>query len=264
VDLTLQDGVLASSQPEAEALRYAGYVKCSTPNCNFFISPQSEQAVLQHNGYYTCPKCQRSYDLQQDLPWHGAPEESGNFATGQGGGGTRIGLNMTDQAQIGEDLIRNQGELPGYGPIIWWHEGSASANSPLDGATRDWGIEVKTLGYDAMHHRFIPGREQEKVAKNDQAAEMGLKGILGVLVLLDYRRSVADVYVKEMSLQTWLNNQGKPQQGVAAFRKNTATRLLEELPFKNPFMDPSHPSPQSSQEHGSPPIQPEQQEPVPF
>lgn len=262
MDLTLQDGVLANSPQEAEALRYADYTKCSTPECNFFISPQSEQAILQHNGYYTCPKCQRSYDLQQDLPWHGAPEESGNFALGRGGGGTRIGLNMSDQAQIGEDLIRDQHELPGYGPIIWWHEGPAAANSPLDGATRDWGIEVKTLGYDAMHHRFIPGRTQEKAAKNGQAAEMGLKGVLGVLVLLDYRRSMADVYVKEMPLSTWVNNAGRPQQGVAAFRKNTGTRLLEEIPFKNPFMDPSNPTPQGPQEHGS--AFAEQEEPIPF
>lgn len=264
MNLTIQDGQLANSPQEGEALRYAGYVKCSTPNCNFFISPQSEQAILEHNGYYTCPKCQRSYDLQQNLPWHGAPEESGNFALGRGGGGTRIGLDMTEQAQIGEDLIRDQKELPGYGQIIWWHEGAANTPSPLDGATRDWGIEVKTLGYDAMHHRFIPGREQEKEAKNNQAAEMGLKGILGVLVLLDYRRSMADIYVKEMPLQTWLNNQGKPQTGVAAFRKNTATHLLEEIPFKNPFMDPSNPSPGPAQEHASPFAQAEQQEPVPF
>lgn len=262
MELTSQDGVVSSSLEETEALRYAGYTKCSTPNCNFFISPQSEQAILQHNGYYTCPVCKRSYDLQQDLPWHGAPEESGNFALGQGGGGTRIGLNMTEQAQIGEDLIRNQGELPGYGPIIWWHEGAANSASPLDGATRDWGIEVKTLGYDAMHHRFIPGREQEKSAKNTQATEMGLRGILGVLVLLDYRRSMADVYVKEMPLQPWLDSQGKTRQGIAAFRKNTAQRLLEELPFKNPFMDPANPSPQGPQEHGSSVAQAE--EPVPF
>lgn len=261
MELTPQDGIIASSPEQAQSLRTAGYQKCSTPNCNFFISPQSEQAVLAHNGYYTCPLCKYSYDLQQDLPWHGAPEESGQFAMGTGGGGTRIGLNMEEQAQIGEDLIRDQRELPGYGPFLWWHEGGAGAKSPLDGATKDWGVEVKTLSYDTMHHRFIPGRESEKNAKNQQAEQMGLKGVLGVLVMLDYRRSMADIYVKEMPTAAWINAQGGTQQGVAAFRKNTAQHLLEELPFKNPFMDPSHPAPTGPT---SPEMAPEQEDSIPF
>lgn len=243
--LTPQDGVVASDPVQGAQLVNAGYTKCFTSNCDFYISPEVKETIQQSNGYYTCPRCRKTYDMLEDVPWHGAPEDVGNFTLGQGGG-TRIGLSMMDQADIGEDLIHAHG-LPGYGPIVWWHQGGACSKSPLDGATADWGIEVKTIGYDALHHRFIPGRPKEKASKNQQAAEMGLQGILGVLVLLDYRRSVADVYVKEMPLTPWQDVQGTFRQGVVAYRKNTGLQLLEEIPFQNPFMQPEHPVPQVAQ-----------------
>jgi hypothetical protein len=150
---------------------------------------------------------------------------------------------MADQAQIGENLIRAQGELPGYGPITWWHPGDATSRSPLDGATKDWGIEVKTIGYDSLHHRFIPGRPMEKEAKNSQAAEMGLQGILGILVVLDYRRDVADIYAKEMPIGPWQTSTGQALYGVASFRKSSAQHLIAEVPFDSPFKDPNNPAP---------------------
>jgi hypothetical protein len=161
---------------------------------------------------------------------------------------------MKDQAQIGEDLIEHIGDLPGYGPITWWHPGGSLSNSPLDGATREWGIEVKTIGYDSLHHRFIPGRQKERDDKNQQSREMGLKGVLGVLVLLDYRRDVADIYVKEMPLEPWQAGNGQTYQGVSTFRKNTAQKLVAEVPFKNPYKDPDSPTPVSYTESEAAPF----------
>ena len=246
--LTPNDGFVAKTPQDAEQAEAAGYVKCATPKvtarsgptygqpCQFYISPETQSALQDNGGYYTCPNCSHSHDFLHEMPWHGVqedemtPEAMEQFSAG---GGTRIGLTMDVQGQIGEDLVRDMGEIPGYGPITWWHEGGAAVNSPLDGATKDWGVEVKTLGYDATHHRFVPGRAKEKTAKNEMAAQMNKKGVLGVLVLLDYRRSVADIFVREYPLE----------QGVGAFRTNTAMHLVKEVPFNNPLMDPHDPSP---------------------
>lgn len=263
--LTAADGVDQRKFPDASQLEAAGYHRCYTnswkkapgPNgtkvnipCPFWLSPETVEMVKEKmGGYYTCPICARSYDLMHDMEWHGVPEEyTQNQPQFSAGGGTRIGILMTEQAQIGEDLVEHMGTLGEYGPITWWHPGGANANSPLDGATKDWGIEVKTIGYDAMHHRFVPGRTKEKEDKNKMAAEMGKKGVLGVLVMLDYRRSVADIYVKEMPLQTYATNTPGRQSltGVGAFRSSApgAMHLIKEVPFNNPLMDPHSPTPQ--------------------
>lgn len=235
-------GARAQSPEEAEELAKSGYEKCYRPGCGFFLSPEAQTEVQNHpdGGYYTCPKCKTSWDMMSHLPWHGAPEDF--LEPFSAGGGTRIGLSMQEQAQIGEDLIHEHG-LPGYGPIIWWHPGGALAKSPLDGTTKEWGIEVKTLGFDDAHHRFVPGSPTERTTKNNAAAEMGLKGILGVLVMLNYRTSKAQIYIKEMPLETWHNAQGRPFNGVSTFRTNAGQRLLEEINFPNPFSDPHNGAP---------------------
>lgn len=248
-----EHGARAYSPEEAEELTKSGYEKCYKPGCNFFLSPETQAEVQNHPdaGYYTCPKCRTTWDRQSELPWHGSPQmldmDPGQWEEWKAGGGTRIGLSMAEQAQIGERLVEEHG-LPGYGPIIWWHPGGATAPSPLDGTTKEWGIEVKTLSFDAENHRFIPGSVTEKEAKNAAAAELRLKGILGVLVLLNFRTSMASVYVKEMPLEEWHNTQGRSHNGVATFRSNAGQRLLEEIPFVNPFLDPHHAGPTPAQQ----------------
>lgn len=249
--LTRADGIVARTPQEADQAKLAGYKECATYHrasasgpsagyCPFFLSPETQTRVTEGGGYYTCPVCRQSSDLLHELPWHGVaeeelPPEEQNLGF-RAGGGTRIGLGMDVQAQIGEDIVSGLKELPGYGPITWVHEGGAVVASPLDMATKDWGIEVKTLGYDASHHRFIPGRPQEKANKNAMAANMNKKGVLAVLVLLDYRRSVADIYVREMPLETG---------GVKTFRSHQGQHLVAEVPFRNPLMDPHDPSPKA-------------------
>jgi hypothetical protein len=237
-----------------QRLEDEGWWKCPgklyspTRPCDFWLDPTHKTQIEHSSGYFTCPRCQQSFDLMDELPSHGisgAPEGVDEEAF-QAGGKTRIGLPLGDQGQIGENLVANMGDIPGYGPIVWWHPGGATSGSPLDGATKEWGIEVKTLGYDSTHHRFSPGGEYGPKTiddKNKMAEEMGLKGVLGILVLLDYRRDVADIYVKEMPLEPWQNASGKWQQGVAQFRKNTAQHIVAEVPFKSPYKDPNNPAP---------------------
>lgn len=254
--LTPDDGLTAKTPEEQEQLQGVGYQQCygklrdktggieTLKPCDFHISPEAQSIVQDKGGYFTCPRCYQSGDLMHDLPWHGAPEEDFNQDAFSAGGGTKIGLSLKEQAQIGEDLVEKLGELPGYGPITWVHPGGAVAHSPLDMATNEWGIEVKTLGYDTIHHRFIPGRAAEKADKDAMAAARGLKGVLGILVLLNYRKSVADIYAREFPTE----------RGVGTFRSLNSQHLIAEVPFKNPFMDPAHPAP-----HG-----PNTAEPMPF
>ena len=248
--LTPDDGLMARTPEEAQDLQGAGYQACygtvkqdahggrrNVFPCEYHISPEAQAYIQDKGGYYTCPRCKTSHDLLSDLPWHGAPEEDFNQEPFSAGGGTRIGLSLKEQAQIGEDLVERMGELPGYGKITWVHPGGAISKSPLDMATNEWGIEVKTLGYDAIHHRFIPGRPQEKADKNAMAVAKGLKGVLGVLVLLNYRTSKADIYVREFPVDIAAGT------GVGAFRSHNAQHLVAEVPFNNPFMQPEHPAP---------------------
>ncbi len=271
-----EHGELANGPEHAEELQNAGYTRCYHERqpgvpCNFHISPEAQQSALnQDSGYYTCPRCKRSGDLNQDLPWHGTSPEEQEYnyqklqeeryephvhyeRTGEPqnftpGGITRIGIPLQQQAQVGEDLVEQMKSLPGYGPILWWHPGGATSASPLDGATKEWGIEVKTLGYDDIHHRFIPGSQKERSDKNDEATQLGLKGILGVMVLLNYRTSLADIYVKEMPLEPWSNAQGRVLQGVATFRSGVATHLVAQVPFKNPLLNPHDATPVTNED----------------
>jgi hypothetical protein len=241
----------------AEKLQAQGWWQCPTQKdtrgkpCGYWVNPTAIERIKQGSGYITCPNCKHSYDLLDELP------QSDDFVAG---GKSRIGIPMADQGQIGENIVSNLKEIPGYGPIVWWHPGGSNSNSPLDGATTDWGIEVKTIAYDALHHRFAPGGESGRNTYEDknQAAEyLGLKGILGILVMLDYRRSVADIYVKPMPIEPWEFTPGRFTRGVAAFRKDTAQKLVAEVPFKNPYMDPNNPSPLAYQtkEYYNPPEQ---------
>ena len=101
---------------------------------------------------------------------------------------------------------------------------------------------------DAMHHRFSPGGESGPKTiqdKNEMAQKMGLKGVLGLLVMLDYRRDLADVYLKVMPLEPWRTVSGVPKGGVGQFRKNTAKKIASGIPFISPYKDPNSPNPTS-------------------
>lgn len=185
-----------------------------------------------------CPSCGTTPD-----------EEYSYFDPSQSfkaGGQTRAGLSLKTQGDVGEGIVKTLKGIPGYGPITWW---SDAYNSPLDGSTREWGIEVKTANVDNANWQFAP-RPSEAASKNAMAAERGLKGVLGVLVVLDYRRSLADIYVKEFPLGPWRAGNGQTRSGIGFFRasprgnqKPTVSRLIAEVPFTNPFIKSTDPTP---------------------
>lgn len=251
--LNRDDGIINPDSSQEQHYEQMGYSHCPGKKrngpCPFYLSPQAVQAVTEQGGYFTCPVCLKSFNLVHSEPWV-RPDYDYEY---HGGIPSKSGLSVNDVGQIGEDLIKNL-TLPKYGPFEWFHEGGSTGRSPLDAATKDWGVEIKTVLYDTMNHRFVPGGTRsrvlgrdydERAAKNEAAAKAGKLGILGLLVILDMRRSVADIYAKEMPLAGWQTSQGRSMSGIAAFRSNTAEHLIMEVPFKNPYMDPNDPSPVS-------------------
>jgi hypothetical protein len=247
-----QEGQIAQSPEQASQLEHQGYVKCHNQLCDWWITPEAAQAVSEAGQTYKCPRCSMSYDLNT-IVGQFPREETSPFAPG---GTTIAGISLQEQAQIGEDLVEHLGTIPGYGPITWWHQGGATSPSPLDGACQaidgqgTWGIEVKTLNYDAKNLRFVPGGPKYKAMKNAHAEREGWLGVLGILVLLNYRTGKADMYARAFPLgtsQAWTDAQGRghnlPIQGVGAFRHHNATQFVTEIPFKNPLVDPRHPAP---------------------
>jgi hypothetical protein len=217
-------GTQTNDLDERQQLSQQDFTPCMNPSCGWMHAPG--QAAQD------CPSC-------------GATEADANDFFPEGtlfakpGGSTRAGISLTAQGRLGEDIVHGLGELPGYGPITWW---SDHYNSPLDGAVGDWGVEVKASNVDNVTQQFVI-RPEDRITKNAQAAQMGFKGILGVLVILDYRRSLADIYCREFTLAPWKGNNGRTYQGVGFYRKHSDYKLVEEVPFKNPFLDPSHPAP---------------------
>lgn len=177
----------------------------------------------------------RPYDEYEEAYAYAGPEVFGP------GGGTRAGLTMQEQGDIAEDIVQAMGSIPGYGPIIWWAD---DYNSPLDGATNEWGIEVKSANFDNTRHRWMVYKKKEVADKHEMALAKGHKGILGILVVLDFSSSTADVYAKALPFYEETDDLGNPYQtAIKTFSKSKAEVIAEGLPFKNPFMDPDHGAP---------------------
>ncbi len=210
---------------ERKQLRGVGFTPCINPACAYMHAP----GLYEQN----CPKCETGPEHLYDV--------IGDSLFESPGGSTRVGLSMKAQGDLGEELVKSLGELPGYGPITWWSE---EYTSPLDGACGEWGIEVKSANVDNAAVQFNIGAD-EKITKNAAAAQAGYKGILAILVVFDYRRSVADIYGREFTLAPWGRHPTTRQElsGLGFYRANKKYRLLEEIPFQNPFMTPTNPQP---------------------
>lgn len=243
-------GQVARTPQEAKQLAAEDYLKCRNPTCNYFISPVELESMEQDGYYFSCPKCKRTYPLLDPAPFTirngaavGNPQAQGQEAQGIKNRNyeTQVGLTMKEQGDIAEDLVQGLKTIPGYGPITWW---SQTYNDPIDGGCGQWGVEVKAICIDAKNHRFIPGHKARKEQMIARAQELGFKGVLGVLVILDYRRSVADIYTMEMPNEQWTTQAGRQTQGPVAFRSHNGQHLVAEVPFKNPFLNPQNTEPQ--------------------
>jgi hypothetical protein len=232
-------GQLAYDQNERTNLMDAGFSPCAHNGCGFMHAPGL--SLTQ-----TCPNCGTTPEMADQMG-----NAQMQLAVGPGGA-TRSGLSLKEQGDIGENLLKEIGYLPGYGKIVWT---SPTYTSPLDMATEEWGIEVRSYNVDNAALQFNVGPD-EKITKNAAAAEAGYKGILGVLVALDFRRSLADIYVKPFTLnEPWGSYRGQPRTGIGFYRPNGTYRLLEEVPFRNPYMLPNNDAmPETTEPHSEMPF----------
>lgn len=110
------------------------------------------------------------------------------------GGCTRVGLTLKEQGDIGEEVVKKLNRLGKWGMVSEWCE---SYNAPLDGITdHGWGIEVKTKSTRAAKLEFNPGNKKSRARKLAETERRGLKGILEVLVILDFDLSKARIFIK--------------------------------------------------------------------
>lgn len=239
-------GQVATDPQEIQNLLNADYQQCRNQRCDFYVNPEHINSIWNEWGEqsgFTCPRCTMKYGFLDPEPF-GNTQNPANGAF-KPGGTTLAGVGLDTQGNIGEELVRQLPEIPGYGKVSWYPD---TYHSPLDGIVGDWGIEVKTITKDAANQRFISGRPSEKASKNLMAAERGLKGILGLLIVLDYQKSVADVYAREMPLdpQALQDPDRVHLAGIKHFRTQQAdvSKLVTEIPFKNPLLDPNSIEPQ--------------------
>lgn len=249
MELTHPDGILPNSPLHAQDLEQQGFQQCKNRFCMHMLGPQVANDLMAEHGP---PESPGAKDARHQCS-HCGIVQNPLRAPGQTGGGTNAGIAMDKQGQIGEDLIQGWGEIPGYGPILWWHSGPAAANSALDGAVAGWGVEVKSYNWLNQRPRGIinPADKATKAkAINDPAlfAEKikdpildkyvaehpELKGLLGILVLLDFDNATADVFAHEMP-----RNPQTGRMDVADVKHVTRKLVLAEgVPFKHDLPDP--------------------------
>jgi hypothetical protein len=244
-------GIVADNPQQITELQQQGFTKCRNPMCDYWLSPEEEQG-LSGRYTFTCPRCKITYPLLEAAPFRiGAQggvegnETEDDYDEPLGIANrnyeTSVGLSRKELGQLGEKVVGDLKTIPGYGPITWW---SPVYHNPIDGGTEDFAIEVKTVVIDVQNHRFVPGEPERKEAMIAKAESMGYKAILGILVILDFRRSVADIYAMEMPLGPWVTQGNRPVQGPVAYRKHNGQKLVAEVPFQNPFLNPSNPQPE--------------------
>jgi hypothetical protein len=237
----------------AEALRLQeeGWVKCRNPRCDYWLDPEEFDEVAHGDGQFVCPRCHMSYPFLDVAPF-GNLDQGAGAASGSGideryddwhdRDRTIVGLPPKDMGDIGENLLKSLGELPEYGEFTWFASNEAY-NDPIDAGIGEWAVEIKTLCIDAKNQRFVIGEQHRREAVIQRAIELGFTAILGVLVVADFRTSVADIYAREMDLGEWKTKGNRPVRGPVNFKKDTAPRLLTQVPFENPFLDPNSPAP---------------------
>lgn len=240
-------GQVGSNPAEIRGLQAAGFYPCRNQACNYFFHPHSTR--IHENGDTDCPGCKQQYNFNHVNPFsqfeqgdqraedprtrHVVETPNGQLAYNVGGG-TIAGLSLAEQGILAERVVEGMGELPGYGPITSAH---ATYHSAADLTCGQWAVEVKSANADGKHLRFWPGSQRDRVSRNRRAEADGFIGILGVLVVLNYRTSEADVYVREMPFAgTKVNNVVK--KGLYAYRSHTGTQLAARLKFENPLLQP--------------------------
>jgi len=183
---------------------------CMNPKCDYVFTDADERDIEMANGWFTCPKCNQTFNYQDDLYNYGRP-----------GGSTRAGLTMDQMGTIGENIVAKLGKIDGVGQVL---ESHAFKGFPIDFTIGPYGVEVKTNHSEAQA-RFKLGGGFERQQKIKYVNEHRLKpGLLGVR--LNFYTNRADLFFRPAFTDTWIGN---PQM------KHVASVDFSEFnPFKRP------------------------------
>jgi hypothetical protein len=187
--------------------------ECLNPKCNYVLSDQDRAEVDRNEGWFTCPKCDRTYNFYTDQNINGP------------GGYTRSGLSMSTMGQIGEEVVHRMGHVPGVGDITWWAGG---LQSPLDFIIGPYGVEVKTNHSEAAQ-RFKLGGAQEVEDKRQMAIQEGVTPAF-IGVRLNFYTDVADLFFRPQLTDTWIGNPLMPHIAKVDFSQLNPYKHPEDVP----------------------------------
>lgn len=189
---------------------------CLNPKCDYVFTPQDEHEMTQNRGWFTCPKCQQTYNIFDN----DALDKT-----------NKVNLTPTAMGQMGETIVQKMGTIPLLGQITWVSE---EYNFPIDLIAGEFGVEVKT-NHSESQPRFklgggaygsTRGGRQPMNEKADYCFQNGLQPAL-VGVRLNFYTDKADIFVRPGSFtDTWI--------GSGALQ-HVATEDFSSLnPYKNP------------------------------
>ena len=188
-----------------------GHFACLNPECNEPI-PDIHAA----DDVTTCPECETKFSLTDEM------REYYEFVDGDRK--AISGLTRTEQGKIAEKLVRGR-VLGEYGRVS---RRRMDYHSPIDAFTDlNWAVEIKSINARAKNMAFAPNPEQI-ASKNTFAIERGYRGILGVLVVMNFRHRKADFYVRAFE-------RGEFKYFSVNIAKEEPLRKGVKFDFKNPY-----------------------------
>lgn len=189
---------------------------CINPKCDYKFTEQDIQSMAQNRGWFTCPKCGQTYNLNDD-----------NFTSGT----NKAYMTPTEMGNIGESIVEKMGTIPGLGQITWI---SNQHNFPIDLIAGEYGVEVKTNHSEAQPRFKMgggayganPTRKQPAQEKAIYCYENGLTPAL-VGVRLNFYTDKADVFVRPGAFtDTWI--------GSGSLQHAATVDFTSLNPYKNP------------------------------
>lgn len=160
---------------------------CINPKCDYTFTPEDEQMIHGDEGWFTCPKCGKTYNYYTD--------------SSSPGGVTRAGLTMTQLGNIGETIVANLQTIPSLGPITWT---SSEYKFPIDMIAGQYGCEIKTNHSESQARFKISGSAENAQKKLQYCKDNNLVPAL-VGVRLNFYTDKADVFTRPGSFtDTWI------------------------------------------------------------
>ena len=174
-----------------------GYLACPDPTCSDLVDRD------EYPGKDVVCRAGHSFDLSE-------VEARIVEANGKAGGWTHCGLSSAQVGAIGEAVVRDHGDMKHLGQTgskLW----SEVYHNPFDGMT-DQGVplEVRTIDWASRNRAFRPDKVDERQPKMDYMLAHNIERVGCILVGLDFRRSLAYIYIREMLEVGYFDDLGKP------------------------------------------------------